>query len=197
MPKIDAPSVAEHRAMREQQVLQAAADLLVEGGPQALSPAAVAKLSRISRTAVYHYYPSTADLLAGALEHLMATAVHDLEDAVAAAGPGPMEKIEAYVRASLTSAATGYCAGLVDPSAIPPAQRQQLAQWHERLLAPLREVAQDCKAPDATLAAQLVQGMIDAAAKAVSEGRDLAYVTETTLVLLRAALARPHGGVTA
>lgn len=196
MPKIEASTVAEHRAMREQQVLQTASDLLVEGGPQALSPAAVAKRARISRTAVYHYYPSSAELLLGALEHLMAQAVRELEAAVDEAGPGPMDKIEAYVRTSLHSAATGYCAGLIDPSAIPDNQRSRLAEWHERLLAPLRDIAQDCSAPDATLAAQLVQGMIDAAARAVAEGKNLREVTETTLVLLRAALGRPHGGVT-
>lgn len=192
MPKIEASTVAEHRAMREEQVLQAAADLLIEGGPQALTPAAVAKRATISRTAVYHYYPSSADLLIGALEHLIAQTVHDLEAAIAEAGPGPMAQIEAYVRTSLASAATGYCAGLVDSSAIPESHRDELREWHERLLAPLRAIAQDCKAPDATLAAQLVQGMIDAAARAVVHGADLAEVTETTLVLLRAALGRPH-----
>ena len=90
MPKIEAGTVAEHRAMREQQVLQAAADLLVDGGPQALTPAAVAKRAKISRTAVYHYYPSSADLLIGALEHLMEIAVTEIDDAVAASDPAPM-----------------------------------------------------------------------------------------------------------
>ena len=192
MPKIEAGTVAEHRAMREQQVLKASADLLVDGGPQALTPAAVAKRAKISRTAVYHYYPSSADLLIGALEHLMEIAVTEIDDAVAASDPAPMAKIEAYVRASLQTAATGYCAGLVDPSLIPEAHRGTIGAWHERMLAPLKDVAHDCKAPDATLAAQLVQGMIDAAARAVADGADLNEVTQTTLVLLRAGLANPH-----
>ncbi|MDO5700645.1 MAG: TetR/AcrR family transcriptional regulator [Bowdeniella nasicola] len=196
MPKIEASTVMEHRAMREQQVLQSAADLLVQGGPKNLTPAAVAKRAKISRTAVYHYYPSSADLLIGALDHLMASAVHDLEDAIENAGPGPMDKIEAYVRTSLRSAATGYCAGIAEPTVIPASHRGRLQHWHDRLLAPLRDIAQDCKAPDATLAAQLVQGMIDAAARAVADGADLDEVTATTLVLLHAALGRPHGGVT-
>lgn len=192
MPKIEASTVAEHRAMREQQVLGAAADLLLNGGSSALTPAAVAAAAKISRTSIYHYFPSGPDLLLATLEYLMEKSVAELEAAMQAAGPSPLDKIEAYVHASLSSATAGYCAGIIEPQDLPTDQCGRLREWHDRLLAPLIDAAERCKAPDSPLAARLVQGMIDAAARAIADGNDRQQVIETTLMLLRAAFSNPH-----
>lgn len=192
MPKIEASTVAEHRAMREQQVLGAAADLLLNGGSSALTPAAVAAAAKISRTSIYHYFPSGSDLLLATLEYLMEKSVAELEAAMQAAGPSPLDKIEAYVRASLSSATAGYCAGVIEPQDLPTDQCGRLREWHDRLLAPLIDAAERCKAPDSPLAARLVQGMIDAAARAIADGNDRQQVIDTTLMLLRAAFSNPH-----
>lgn len=192
MPKIEAKTVAEHRAMRERDMLAAAAEILHEGGPSALNPSAVARRAGMSRTAVYHYYPTSADLLMGALDFLMDAAVATLESAIEEAGDSPMEQIEAYVRASLGAARSHYCTNSVDSGAIGEDHRERLAAWHERLLAPLCRIAEGCKAPNAELAARLVQGMIDGAIQAIAHGEDETEVLETTLLLLRSALGHGH-----
>ncbi|MDO5724340.1 MAG: TetR/AcrR family transcriptional regulator [Flaviflexus sp.] len=194
MPKIEANTVAEHRAMREANILAAAAQILNEGGPTALNPSAAARRAGMSRTAVYHYYPTSADLLMGALDYLMDKAVAKLEDAINEAGDSPMEQIEAYVRASLGAARSHYCTSSVDAVPIGEEHRERLHAWHERLLAPLCQIAAGCRAPNAELAARLVQGMIDGAVRAIAQGADEAETTETTLLLLRSALGHGHVG---
>ena len=53
MPKIEAPTVAEHRAMRRRAVVDNAVDLLVSEGPAALTPAAVAKLTGLALSLIH------------------------------------------------------------------------------------------------------------------------------------------------
>lgn len=192
MPKIEAKTVAEHRAMREKEMVAAAADLLHHGGPSALTPSAVARHAGMSRTAVYHYYPTAADLLMGALDYLMDEAVTALEEAVDAAGDEPMAQIEAYVTASLSAARSHYCTSAVDAGAIPKEHRERLAAWHDRLLAPLCTIAHGCKAPNAELAAMLIQGMIDGGIRAIAHGADERDTLDTTLMMLRGALRHGH-----
>ena len=64
MPRIDAPTVAEHRDMRRASLLAAARDLLREGGSGALTMGALAQATGLSRPAVYEYFPSTDAVIA-------------------------------------------------------------------------------------------------------------------------------------
>ena len=57
MPRIDAPTVAEHHVMRRDAIIAAARDLLGTAGASAVTPAAVAGRSGLARTSVYQYFP--------------------------------------------------------------------------------------------------------------------------------------------
>ena len=70
MPKISAPTIAEHREARRDALLAAAAQLMLSGTP--FTVAQVASEVGLSRSAVYEYYASAADLIADVLVDEMA-----------------------------------------------------------------------------------------------------------------------------
>ena len=98
MPKIDAPSLAEHREQRRDALVEAATTVMRESGT--VTMAAVAERTGLSRSAVYEDYRSAADLIADVLvdelaawiDHLDA-AVRDIDD--------PRERLVTWIRASL------------------------------------------------------------------------------------------------
>ena len=61
MPKISAPTVAEHRVRQRDALLHAATELLVDGGVSAVTPAAVGAAAGLARPSVYQYFSSGAD----------------------------------------------------------------------------------------------------------------------------------------
>ena len=65
MPKIAAATVAENRELRRDALLAAAATLMQRGG--SFTVAEVAKEVGLSRSAVYEYYRSAAELIADVL----------------------------------------------------------------------------------------------------------------------------------
>jgi AcrR family transcriptional regulator len=64
MPKIQANTLIEHRAMRRDALLAAAVSIALESGGSAVTMAEVAKRAGISRSSVYEYFESSADLIA-------------------------------------------------------------------------------------------------------------------------------------
>ena len=58
MPRITAPTVAEHRDQRWADLVAAGQELLVTEGPDAVTMTAVAARAGLSRTAVYEYFLS-------------------------------------------------------------------------------------------------------------------------------------------
>lgn len=65
-PRSDDPRVERTRAA----VIEAAADLLVADGPEAITHANVAQVANVSRTTVYNHWPTREDLLRAAIESL-------------------------------------------------------------------------------------------------------------------------------
>ena len=59
MPRIDAPTVAEHHAQRRAALLAAAEELLAEQGVEAVTPAAVGARAGLARSSVYQYFSSS------------------------------------------------------------------------------------------------------------------------------------------
>ncbi|MFM8515686.1 MAG: TetR/AcrR family transcriptional regulator [Actinomycetota bacterium] len=62
MPRIQASSVAENRDLRRTALLQAARDLLRDGGESAVTMSAAACTAGLSRPAAYEYFDSSAAL---------------------------------------------------------------------------------------------------------------------------------------
>ena len=83
-------------------VLDAGTELLFERGPDGVTPAAVASAARISRTTLYKYWPTRADLLFEVLE---------------AVEPHPEIELHGDIRTDLVAMLGTYCVGMNDPEA--------------------------------------------------------------------------------
>lgn len=138
MPKISAATVAEHRAMKERQVVAAAVELLTTEGASAVTPAAVAERAGLARTSVYQYARSGNDLVALAVEEIFVRVNAALAAALEAAGPEPAARLEAIIRTVLQGAADGHAPDqAVDVAALGTDQQERLRQLHQDLVAPL------------------------------------------------------------
>lgn len=182
MPRIDAPTVAEHRARKQEQIVRSAADLFTAEGPDAVTPAAVAGAAGLARTSVYQYYASAGELLGAAIEELFAEARDDIAQAMAAAGTDPHERLRAYLRAALASTAQGRPHDASGAMAAMPAHcRVRLRELLEEISAPLTEVVAELGAQHPRVTSSLLLGSLNAAATLITGGEDAALVEEALL----------------
>ena len=188
MPRIDAPTVAEHHVMRRDAIIAAARDLLGTAGASAVTPAAVAARSGLARTSVYQYFPSTGALLAAAVEATFTDSSATLAAGVAQAGD-PRARIHAYVRDALRLAARDHGPfHQLTLSDLPPECVARVRELHDELLAPLQSGIENFGVRDTSLVTGLVFGAISAAVQLVDHGRDLAETTTATLSFIDAGL---------
>lgn len=190
MPKIQAPTVAEHRVMRRRAVLDSAVDLLIAEGPSSLTPAAVAKMTGLARTSVYQYFPTGGALLASAVEQLLLTGLTQLDAALAQAGPDIDARIAAYVRVALEPALYGQNPHRLLTIELPDESRSRIEELHDRIAQPLREIVADSGAQDVTATTALAQGVIAGALALVERGASTEDTAEQTLRFLQRALAQ-------
>ena len=189
MPKISAPTVAEHRVRQREALLQAATELLVDGGVSAVTPAAVGAAAGLSRPSVYQYFSSGADILAAVIEDAFPPANEALRIALEAAN-GPAERLDTYVRVSLRLAREGAHrpAAALAAAQLPDVCMARLRELHHEQAAPFLLALKELETPELQLTAQLLGGVLEAAMGAVESGTSLAAVTERTLTLVRAAV---------
>lgn len=190
MPKIEAPTVAEHRAMRRRAVVDNAVTLLVTEGPAALTPAAVAKLTGLARTSVYQYFPTSGELLGAAIEQLFVASQRELNQALAETGEDLDDRIAAYVRATLETARRGHSPTRLVGVELPEVYRRRLRELHEEVARPLRQIVEASGAGDVDLTTALANGVIAGAVALVEHGADLERTTRHTLRFLQRALSR-------
>ena len=169
MPKISAPTVAEHREQRRAALLDAAATLMLRGG--AFTVAEVATEVGLSRSAVYEYYSSAADLIADVLVDELADWSDALEQATAGE-TDPSRRIDAWIGAVLAYVADGRhalvrAAGSVD---LPPTRRAEVQAQHRDLIRPLHAAITELGADDAASVASLVWGVVDSAITRIEAG---------------------------
>lgn len=189
MPRIEAPTIAEHRDQRRASLLAAGHELVLSGGPRAVTMTAVAARAGLSRTAVYEYFASTEDLLAAVLGERMTAWTAEVESALIAA-ESPEEKIATYVRVSLELIKDGSHGLLVLLSAetLPTHVRRQLSELHSTLAAPLSSAVRDLGVPDVDLATRYVQGVVEAAARRIEPGQDIYAETAAATMFVIAGL---------
>lgn len=179
MPKIDAPTVAEHRAAVQKRLVDAAEEILRSREPAALTAAVVTQAAGIARNSIYRYVESVDDLhgmvLSRYLPAWLAAVGEELE-----AVEDPGERIVVWVRANLIQAATsghGWLMGLgtANPRGITKevmdsahtVMRDALAKsWIALVSDPTR----------ARVAAGLTRGLLEAGFKQLDAGIDVDVV---------------------
>jgi AcrR family transcriptional regulator len=189
MPKIEAETVAAHRRQREEMILDAARRLLVEQGPAAVTPAAVADAVGFTRSATYRYFGSGSAILSRIVVDSFAS-WHDAVTAAVDAAADPPARIEAYVRATLALAAAGEHRVAVLAGGFPhdDQARDGLARRHQALTEPLRGALEQHGVTEPALVADLIDGLLGRGIARIDAGAPLATVTDTAMSLVRRAL---------
>ncbi|MFE1318667.1 TetR/AcrR family transcriptional regulator [Kitasatospora phosalacinea] len=187
MPKINAATVAEHRAQQRAALIQAAVDVLVEQGAAAVTPAAVGARAGLARSSFYQYFPSAAALLAAIVEEAFTAA--DTATTQALDGlDDPRARLDAFVRTELHLAAQGAHrpAKALLQADLPPECLARVHELHHRHYTPLQAAitALTGEADASELTARLVGGTVQAAMTAVEHGADPDRVADRALALL-------------
>ncbi len=192
MPRISAPTLAEHREQRRDALVEAAAGVMRESGT--VTMAAVAARTGLSRSAVYEYYRSAADLIADVvvdeltawIDHL-AVVVRDVAD--------PRERLEAWIRASLAYVADGRHALVraAGDATLPPVRRAQVQALHRELAAPVHTALVDLGAIDADRIASYVWGVVETATRHIEAGRPAEDEIDAAIAFALAGVVRRVG----
>jgi len=192
VPRISAPTLAEHRARQREALLTAATELLVSQGPAAVTPAAVGAAAGLARSSVYQYFSSSGAILAAIIEESFPRSSAGLRAATEGLSD-PLEIMEAFIRELLHQAAQGAHrpATALRGAELPPECFDRLDELHEEQIAPFRAALMQLDLPAPRVTGLLVGGMLQAAVAAVDGGADAEAVTEETLRLVRAAVGAP------
>ncbi|HWM34787.1 MAG TPA: TetR/AcrR family transcriptional regulator [Pseudolysinimonas sp.] len=187
MPKISAPTVAEHRAAQRRALIAAAEELIAEGGVAAVTPRSAGERAGLARSSFYEYFPSRDDLLAAVAVRAFEEWAAELTAAIAAAPPG-LPRLHAYVEATIRMTADGKhaLATELQSAELSPTSLDEIMVVHDGLLAPLRALLDELGVPDAATRAALVQGLVGAGVRAVGHGAPAAAVTASIVAILDA-----------
>jgi len=185
MPKIQAATVADHRAAQRRALVDAARELLTEEGSASVTFAAVARRTGLARNSVYKYFASRDELLAAVVSEVIPRWMTAIGEAIALA-PTPRERVAAYVRVQLELVRAGEhrvaqaMTGTRDTAIL----RTWGAHAHRELLGPITDALVALGDPDPRRTAMLVQGVVHAATAAIEGGDDFEAVTNRALALV-------------
>ena len=198
MPRIQAPTVAEHRARQRRAILDAARAHLAEEG-RAPSLAQVGARAGLARSSVYDYFDSRNDLLAAVVADVFPDWADQVIGSMQAADT-PGEKVWAYVEANMRlfssseQAVARALTSVVDPTVL----AEPVTRFHQSLQEPLLAALQAHGEPQPQLVADLIDSMVVRASRDVREpepGTDPSTLT-TCLELLRTLLGPYLGRAT-
>ena len=167
MPKIAAATVAENRELRRDALLVAAASLMQRSG--GFTVAEVAREVGLSRSAVYEYYSSAAELIADVMIDELAA----WSDALATATTGsPRERVHAWIQGVLDYVVDGRHALLRSAGSVelPASRRAEVQTLHQSLIAPLVEALAAAHCADPVRQARFVWGVVDVSIGRIESG---------------------------
>lgn len=174
VPKISAATVAENRDLRESEILSAANLIARESGLQNVTFGEIAKRTGMSRTSVYAYFDSSADLIADVLIDELFDMNELLQSRVNAAKT-PTDAVLAWMQASLEYVNDGRHEFLKSAATVqlPPARRAQMLQLHRDMTLPLSNSLTELGVEDARVVAMQISGVVDVAVRRITNGGDL------------------------
>lgn len=182
MPRIAAPTVAEHRARQRTVLVAAARDLLIEGGYTGLSFSALAARTGLARSTMYSYFRSKDDLVVALCEAEFPLVAAETERAVGRAS-SPREQVTAFVRAQLRVARQRRyrLAHALANAPLSDEVRAQIMALHRELMPTAVPLFAQAGHPHPALAAALLQGLVNAAVTAIDSGEPPGRVIDQTV----------------
>ena len=196
MPRIQAATVAEHRAQRIRDILDATRSILEETG-EPPSMGEVGKRSGLARSSVYQYFPSVEKLLIAVAADVFPDWMNRILKRVAEA-PTPGERVWAYIEENMAifssreMAVAQVLARIIEPQDLHAPMRE----FHLQLQIPLRQALIDLNEPEPEAMSELIDSLIVKAAHDVDADpqADPDAVNDTTLGRLRR-LVGPYLGL--
>lgn len=184
MPRINAPTVAEHRAAQQRALLDAAKTLLAKTG-EAPSMAEVAALAGLARPSAYQYYKSRTDLLNALVLDVFPRWAERVQAAMAAE-QDPADRILAYVLTNIALVAEGEHAVGSALAAVAPSEElnAQSSLMHGKLLDPLVGTLRELGAEDPAATAELINAIVHSATKLLESGSPVESVNARVTELL-------------
>lgn len=181
MPKIETHTLAEHRDWRRNQLIEAAAAIALESGGEAITVAAVAARAGLSRTSVYEYFASSADLAADLIIEELKNFGDELA-AVSAQGESAIQSIDLWIEGSLQYIADGrhLLAKALNAIDLPRNRSAAIGAAHGALLARLKSKLAEMGVSDINFALTLIQSTTDGASRRIESGDDAELVIKTT-----------------
>lgn len=181
MPKIETQTLSQHRDWRRSQLIEAAAAIALESGGAAITVAAVAARAGLSRTSVYEYFASSADLAADLVIDELTSFAQELKK-ISEAGSTPVEAIDLWIEGSLQYIADGrhLLAKALNAIDLPRNRSAAIGMAHGALLAPLRSKLEELGISDINFALTLIQSTTDGASRRIESGDDADFVIRST-----------------
>ncbi|GGM94182.1 TetR family transcriptional regulator [Terrabacter tumescens] len=193
MPRIQAPTVAEHRARQRRAILDAARAHLAEEG-RAPSLAQVGARAGLARSSVYDYFDSRDDLLAAVVADVFPDWAGQVTGSMEAADT-PGGQVWAYVEANLTlfagseQAVARALTSVVDPSLL----AEPVSRFHQSLQEPLVAALEAHGEAQPQLVADIIDSMVVRVSRDIWEpAPGTAPSTLTTCLELLERLLKPY-----
>ncbi|MFG1697946.1 TetR/AcrR family transcriptional regulator [Nonomuraea sp. NPDC049309] len=184
MPRIQAPTVAEHRAAQRRALLDAARKILAETGrPPTL--ARVAERAGLARSSLYQYFRSSEDLLNAVVEDVFPRWSARVAEAMDAAAT-PAGRVLAYVLTNFELIAEGEHALATVLAEVVPGETiaERTRAMHAQLLEPLVETLRLLGVPAVPETAEMINAIVFAGSRLIESGTDLQTVWESARGLL-------------
>jgi AcrR family transcriptional regulator len=181
MPKIAAPTVAEHRAQVQARLVDAAEEILRAGRPDRLTAGAVSSAAGIARNSIYRYVDSVDDLRALVVARYLPAWLAAVDQAMARS-EDPGTRVVTRVRANLEQAAASGHGWLMEAvRAVPHRSDQTLDQAHSGMRDALADAWVELLDGDeqrSTLAAAFTLGILEGGFRQLDAGQPVAVVLE-------------------
>jgi AcrR family transcriptional regulator len=182
VPRIAAPTVAEHRARQRDALVAAARALLTDGGYNALSFSALAARTGLARPTIYSYFGSKDDLVVALCEAEFPSVAAETERAIRRAAT-PRDQVAAFVRAQLRFAQQRRyrIAHTLANAPLSDETRRRIMVLHRELMPNALPLFVRAGHGQPALAAALLQGLINAAVTAIDSGEPPRRVIDMTV----------------
>ena len=164
MPRIEADTVAEHRLQQHDALLDAALEILLREGYDALNFRVLGERTRLARNSIYRYFTSRDDIIGQLCERELPAWLAEL--AASLDDPHSLDdKAATYVTSQLQMVAAGRhrLGHALSNAPLGAELRARIATYPDQAAALLEHALADGGHPRPRLTAQLVTGLLNAA----------------------------------
>ncbi|MBP1325660.1 AcrR family transcriptional regulator [Leucobacter exalbidus] len=184
MPRLEAATVAEHRANQERLLLDVAHSMLQRTGAVP-GMGAVAAGAGLARSSIYQYFDSREALLNALVEDIFPKWAERVTGAMAAA-PNAGARILAYALANLELVAEGAHAVGSALATLSPgdAVNEQAARMHRQIQEPLTQALIELRVADPEGVGELINAMVHASTLRLEAGQPPAQVRENLTAVI-------------